>query len=153
MPQFSVCLQILHPLNPSLYPHPTKSHPTAPGLSFAAEKVKTFLATLDSWVLKNSSYTSSLCRFRPIICLKSSSISLEIGKHHCIKKVQKVVSLTTGPSAYFLFSQGLISDHQFAFRQGYSTLDMLLQLSQQWMEAHNVRNEIRAVTGHISNCQ
>ena len=45
----------------------------------------------------------------------------------------------------FHFSNSLISTHQFRFRPGLSTLDMLLQLSQQWMEALNIRHEIRAV--------
>jgi len=39
----------------------------------------------------------------------------------------------------------LISDHQFGFRPGHSTLDMLLLLSQQWMEVLNARQEIRAI--------
>ena len=50
----------------------------------------------------------------------------------------------------FLFSNGLISDHQFGFRPGHSTLDMLLLLSQQWMEVLNAREEIRAVSLDIS---
>jgi len=40
----------------------------------------------------------------------------------------------------FLFSNGLISDHQFGFIPGHSTLDMLLLLSQQWMEVLNARH-------------
>ena len=50
----------------------------------------------------------------------------------------------------FLFSNGLISDHQFGFRPGHSTLDMLLLLSQQWMEVLNAGQEIRAVSLDIS---
>ncbi len=50
----------------------------------------------------------------------------------------------------FLFSNGLISDHQFGFRPGHSTLDMLLLLSQQWTEALNARQEIHAVSLDIS---
>ncbi len=50
----------------------------------------------------------------------------------------------------FLFSNGLISDHQFGFRPGHSTLDMLLLLSQQWMEVLNAKQEIRAVSLDIS---
>ena len=46
----------------------------------------------------------------------------------------------------FLFSNGLISHHQFGFRPGHSTLDMLLLLSQQWMEVLDVRQEIRAIS-------
>ena len=46
----------------------------------------------------------------------------------------------------FLFSNGLISDHQFGFRPGHSTLDMLPLLSQQWMEVLNARHEIRAIS-------
>uniref|UniRef100_A0A8C4PZN4 Reverse transcriptase domain-containing protein n=1 Tax=Eptatretus burgeri TaxID=7764 RepID=A0A8C4PZN4_EPTBU len=50
----------------------------------------------------------------------------------------------------FLFSNGLISDHQFGFRPGYSTLDMLLLLSQQCMEILNARHEITAISLDIS---
>ena len=45
----------------------------------------------------------------------------------------------------FLFSNGLISDLQFGFRPGHSTLDLLLLLSQQWMEFLIARHEIRAI--------
>ena len=38
----------------------------------------------------------------------------------------------------FLFSKGLISDHQLRFRPVHSTLDMLILFSQQWMEAPNL---------------
>ena len=81
---------------------------------------------------------------------------------HDIKNVQKRIPLTSDLSAYeiisnvmesiiavdmksFLFSNNLISDHQVGFRPGHSTLDMLLLLTQQWMEAINVRHEIRAL--------
>ena len=50
----------------------------------------------------------------------------------------------------FLFSNGLISDHQFGFRPSHSTLDMLLLLSQQWMEVLNAGHEIRAIFLDIS---
>ena len=50
----------------------------------------------------------------------------------------------------FLLSNGLISDHQFGFRPGRSALDMLLLLSQQWMEVLNARHEIRAISRDIS---
>ena len=51
----------------------------------------------------------------------------------------------------FLFSNNLISDHQFRFRPGHSTLAMLLRLTQQWMEALNIRHEIRAISLDISH--
>ena len=51
----------------------------------------------------------------------------------------------------FLFSNGLISDQQFGFRPGHSTLDMLLLLSQHWMEVINARHEIRAISLNISH--
>ena len=50
----------------------------------------------------------------------------------------------------FLFSNSLISDHQFSSRRGHSTMDMLLPLSHQWMEALNLKREIRAVSLDIS---
>ena len=46
---------------------------------------------------------------------------------------------------YFLFSNNLNSDHQFGFGPGNSTLNMQFQLTQQWMEALNVRYEIKEV--------
>ena len=46
----------------------------------------------------------------------------------------------------FLFSNGLISVHQFVFRPGHSTLDMLPLRSKQWMENLNARHEIRAIS-------
>ena len=87
---------------------------------------------------------------------------------HCIKRCKKSDSCNDGPISLlpiiskvmesiiavdiksFLFSHSLISDHQFGFRPDHSTLDMLLLLSQQWMEALNIRNEIRAVSLDIS---
>ena len=51
----------------------------------------------------------------------------------------------------FLFSNGLISDHQFGFRPGHSTLDMLLLFSKQWVEVLNARHEIRAISLDISS--
>ena len=70
--------------------------------------------------------------------------------------VQKLIPLTTDLSAYFqsasvdmksfLFVNKLISDHQFGFKPGHSTLDMLLPLTHQWMEVLNVRHEISAVS-------
>ena len=50
----------------------------------------------------------------------------------------------------FLFSTGLISNDQFGFRPGHSTLDMLLLLSKQCMEVLNARHEIRAISLDIS---
>jgi len=51
----------------------------------------------------------------------------------------------------YLFSNGLISDHQFGFRTGHPSLDILLLLSQQWMEVLNARHEIRAISQDISH--
>ncbi len=59
-------------------------------------------------------------------------------------------SITASNNKSFFFSNGLISDHQFGFRPGHSTLDMLLLLSQPWMEVLNVRHEIRTVSLDIS---
>uniref|UniRef100_A0A8C4NPF0 Reverse transcriptase domain-containing protein n=1 Tax=Eptatretus burgeri TaxID=7764 RepID=A0A8C4NPF0_EPTBU len=50
----------------------------------------------------------------------------------------------------FLFSNNLISDNQFGVRPGHSTIDLLLRLTQQWMEALNVRHDIRHVSLDIS---
>ena len=59
-------------------------------------------------------------------------------------------SIITSDIKSFLFSNGLISDHQFGFRPGYFTLDMLLLLSQQWMEVFNAGHKIRAISLDIS---
>ena len=50
----------------------------------------------------------------------------------------------------FLFSNSIISDHQFGFITGHSTLDMLPLLSQQWTKASNIKHEIRAISLDIS---
>ena len=50
----------------------------------------------------------------------------------------------------FLFSNGLISDLQFGFRPGHSTMDMLLLPSKKWMEVVNAKHEIRAISLDIS---
>ena len=50
----------------------------------------------------------------------------------------------------FFLSNSLISDHHIRFRWGHYTLIMLLLLSQKWMEAINVRHEVRAVSVDIS---
>ena len=39
-----------------------------------------------------------------------------------------------------------MSDQKFGFRTGHSALDVLLLLTQQWMEVFNVRHEIRAIS-------
>ena len=59
-------------------------------------------------------------------------------------------SIITSNIKSFLFSSGLISHHQFGFRPGYSTLDMLLLLSQQWKEVHNAKHENRSISIDIS---
>ena len=55
-------------------------------------------------------------------------------------------SIITSDIKSFFFSNGLISDHQFGFRPHHSYLDMLLLLSQQWMEVLNARHEIRDIS-------
>ena len=65
-----------------------------------------------------------------------------------ISKVKE--SIIADDMKSFLFSNNIISDHQFGFRPGYSTLDMLLLLTQQWTDALNVRHEIRAISLDIS---
>ena len=46
----------------------------------------------------------------------------------------------------FHFSNGFISEHLFGFRPGHSSLDMLLLISQQWIEVLNAKHEIRAIS-------
>ena len=65
-----------------------------------------------------------------------------------ISKVME--SIITSDINSFIFSNGLISDHQFGFKPGHSTLDMLLLLSQQWMDVLNVKHYIRAISLDIS---
>jgi len=59
-------------------------------------------------------------------------------------------SIIAGDIKSLLFSNSLISAHQFRFRLGHSTLDMLLRITQQWMEALNIRHEMRAVSLDMS---
>jgi len=66
------------------------------------------------------------CNYRPISLLA------------IISKV--VESIIASEFKSFLFSNGLISNHQFGFRPGHSSLDILLLLSQQWMEVLNARH-------------
>ena len=66
-----------------------------------------------------------------------------------ISKVMESINAVDMKS--FLFSNNPISDHQFGFRPGHITLDMLLLLTQQWMEALNVRHDIRAISLDISH--
>ena len=75
---------------------------------------------------------TDFCNYRPISLLP------------IISKVME--SIIASDIKSFLFSNGLISNHQFRFRPGQSTLNMLLLLSQQWMEVLNARHEIRAIS-------
>ena len=115
------------------------------------------------------SCTSSLCLFHPVIMLghlpsawKSANITAlcEKGAKNdplydrpfslfpIIRKIME--SIITVDMKSFFFSNYLISHHQFRFRPGHSNLDMLLLLTQQWMEALNVRHEIKAISLVIS---
>ena len=76
------------------------------------------------------------CNYRPISFLP------------IISKVME--SIIASDIKSFLFSNGLISDHQFGFRPGHSTLDMLLLLPHQWMEVLNAKPETRAISLDIS---
>ena len=99
------------------------------------------------------SCSPSLCSSHPLIFSRSSAICLEISKHYrpaqkgaktdpcndrpisLLPIISKVMeSIIASDMKSFLFSNGLISDHQFGFRPGHDTLYMLLLLSQQWME-------------------
>ena len=46
----------------------------------------------------------------------------------------------------FLFSNCLISDLQFGFHPILSMMDILLLFSQQWLEAMNLKQEVRTVS-------
>ena len=50
----------------------------------------------------------------------------------------------------FLFSNSLISDHQFGLCPSLSTLDMLLIFSQQCLKSLNLKQEVRTVSQDIS---
>ena len=64
----------------------------------------------------------------------------------CFQSSAKVMeSIIAVDMRSFLFSNSLISDHQFRIRPSHSAFDMLLLLSQQWMEVLHVRNGIRAI--------
>ena len=79
--------------------------------------------------------------FIPLNCRPNSLLPI-------ISKVMESIIAVDMKS--FLSSINLISDYQFGFRPGHSALNMLLIPFQQWMEALNVRYEIRAVSRDIS---
>jgi len=87
------------------------------------------------------SCSPSLCSIHPLICSRSSAIYLEISKHYCpvqegaktdpcndrpislLPIISKAMeSIIASDIKSFLFSNGLISDNQFGFRPGHSTL-------------------------------
>ena len=65
-----------------------------------------------------------------------------------IPRVRSVVCYQLRCTAIPCMCTGIAS--QFDFRPGHSTLDMLLLLSQQWMEVLNAGHEIRAISRDIS---
>ena len=76
------------------------------------------------------------CNYRPI------SLFLIISK--------VMESIIASDIKSFLFSNGLISDHQFGFRPDHSNLDIVLLLSKQWMEVLNARHEISHIPRHTA---
>ena len=160
----------------SCSPNPLLSVPIIPSC-----KVEKFLSSRDSATEPGGNFTCPenllrchcifpLCSSHPFICPRSSSICLEINQNHCIvykgaktdpfnnrpigllplisKVMESIIAVNV---KWFLFSNNLISVHQFGFRPGHSTLYMLLLLSQQWMEALNLRHEIRSIYRDISH--
>ena len=81
------------------------------------------------------------CKTDPCNCRPISLLPI-------ISKVME--SIIASDIKSFLFSNGLISGHQLGFRPGYSSLDMLILLSQQWMEELYAGHEIRAISRDIS---
>ena len=105
-------------------------------LSFAQGHLPSACKSANITALHKKGAKTDPCNYRPISLLP------------IISKVME--SIIASYIKSFLCSNGLISDHQFGFRPGHSTLDILLLLSQQWMEVLNARHEIRAVSLDIS---
>ena len=111
-------------------------------------------------ILLCCSCTSSFCHFHPY---HPCSVIFHLlgnpptSQHH-IKKVQKrilnyisislllIISNVMGSIIAVGMQSFLFSNHQFGFRPGHCTLDMLLQHNRQWMEALNARHEFRAIS-------
>ena len=95
-------------------------------LSFAQGHLPSAWKSANITALHKKGAKTDPCNSRPISLLPVIS-----------KVLESIIASDIKP---FLFSNGLISDHQFGFRPGHSTLDMLLLLSQQWMEVLNARH-------------
>ena len=105
-------------------------------LSFAQGHLPSAWKSANITALHNKGVKTDPCNYRPISLLP------------IISKVMESIIATDIKS--FLFSNGLIYDHQFGFRPGHSTLDLLNRLSQQWMEVLNARHKIGAVSLDVS---
>ena len=104
-------------------------------LSFAQDHLPTAWKSANITALHKKGAEIDPCNCRPISLLPIISKVIE--------------SIIAKDIKSFLFSIGLIFAHQFGLRSGHSTLDMLLLLSQQWMEVLNARYEIRAISQDI----
>ena len=124
----------------SISPHVLKACSTALAhplsvlftLSFAQGHLPSAWKSANITALHKKGAKTGPCNYRPISLLP------------IISKVME--SIIASDIKSFHFSNGLISDHQFGFRPGHSTLDMLFLFSQQWMEVLNARHEIRAIS-------
>uniref|UniRef100_A0A8C4NHM8 Reverse transcriptase domain-containing protein n=1 Tax=Eptatretus burgeri TaxID=7764 RepID=A0A8C4NHM8_EPTBU len=105
-------------------------------LSFAQGHLPSAWKSANITALHKKGAKSDPCNYRPISLLP------------IISKVMESIIASDIKSS--LFANGLIFDHKFGFRPGHSTMDMLLLLSQQWMEDLNARREIRAISLDIS---
>ena len=105
-------------------------------LSFAQGHLPSAWKSANITALHKRGAKTDPCNYRPISLLP------------IISKVME--SIIASDIKSFLFSNGLISDHQFGFRSGHPPLDMLLLLSQPWMESLKARHEIRAISLDIS---
>jgi len=187
MLQLCVCFHILCPQPLTLGTHPSLSYPTAPGLCIlhvrrwrSFWKPSTLTLLLDRTASVPVSEKPALLHLL-ILSLPSSPCHLHdvifhlLGNtptsKHYTRKVRKLITWTTDPSAYLQSSakswnpsSQVIGKPSFppATSSQIINLDsdqitppwtclMLLMLSQQWMKALNIRHEISAVSLDISH--
>ena len=87
---------------------------------------------IDVVALHKKKSKSDPSNYRPISLLSIMSKVLE----HLINDKMKVF---LGPK---------LNAHQFGFRRGHTTTDLLVNMSQSWVNALHDRQEVRAVAGH-----
>jgi len=125
-------------------PTPVMRRPSASNLFLLPNFFSTtpcFLYPL--YLVKPNCITLTRCKTHPFKCRPISLIPIISKKSIIIESIITVDHILP-------FIQRPHTDHQFGFWRSYFTLGMLILLSPQWMEALNVRHEIRTISWDIS---